>query len=170
MQPDLFDAQYLGNFAGMLSGGAAECTQNEVADVLATFDRNFTDRVGHTFDGDGQETVGNRFRRYRGNMVGRDRFNQFVKLAANHIDIQLLIGVRSKYAGEITGRYAAQQQVGIRNRQRAIAAVTSRSRIGPGRIGTDLKTLVLVFENRSPTCSNRMDFHHRRTQSYPCYY
>ena len=58
MDHDPFDAERVGDEAGVLAAGAAEAAERVARHVVAALDRDLLDGVGHVLDRDGQEAVG----------------------------------------------------------------------------------------------------------------
>ena len=71
-----------------------------------------------------------------------------------------------KIFGKKSGNELANHHVGIGHRQRSIAPVAFRPRIGAGGIGPDAETGAIEMQDRAATGGNRMNEHHRRAHTY----
>ena len=125
MQQHLAHPQQLSQGTGVLAAGAPEAAQHGLAQIVAPLDRHAPDRFRHALQGHGERTFSRLLRR------AAHRCRQRPELLTHRLRIQRQIALGAKYRREQLRLQAAQQQVGIGDRERPAAAVTGRARIGP---------------------------------------
>ncbi len=128
MQKNGVDMQRVGDLARMLTGGPAEAAQGETTGVIAPLHRNLLDGVSHLLHGDAQEACRQLRWRHR---PGRGRaylVRQSLKSIAHDLKVERLVAPAAKDGREEIRLDAAQQQVGIRNGQRAAIPIACGAR------------------------------------------
>ena len=129
MEQNLLHAKLLGHSAGMLPCRAAKGHQHVVGRIVTLSHRDRTDRARHVGVGHLQKAGRQLERRIvlaggRGDLLGR--------LCQSALD-RLLV----EREGEAVGRHAPEDDVEIRDRERAAAAITRRAWISAGALGAN---------------------------------
>ena len=153
--------QRIGDEAGMLAAGAAEGVEQIFRDVVATLHRDLLDGVGHVLDGDGQEPLGDLFRR----AAVAELLGEFGEFLAHHRDVQRLVLVRPEHRGEEFRLQLAEHDIGIGDGQRPAAAIGGGAGIGTGRRRADLETPLVDGQDRAAAGRHRVDAQHRRADA-----
>ena len=109
----------------MLSAGTAKAVKGIAPDVIAALHRNLLDRIGHVFDGDLDEAVGDFF-----GFAAADLLRQIGEGVSYRMGIERKVlrsaeNLRKEFGNELSDHY-----VGIRDGQRAAAPIAFRARIG----------------------------------------
>ena len=126
-------AERVGDQAGVLAAGAAEAIERIARHVVAALHRNLLDRVRHVLDGDLDEAVGDLLPAvapapptFCGEIVE--------SRAAPHASSSGWFCAGPKIFGKKSGDQLADHHIGVGHRQRPVAAVAFRPRIGAGRV------------------------------------
>ena len=153
MDENGFDAQRIGDQASMLATGRPKAVQDISGDVIAAFDRDFLDRVGHVLNRDADEAVGDIF----GGALRANLSRNRLKTAAAGVGIDGLIAAVSKQCREMPGGEFAGCDVGIGDGERSAAPVASRAWIGTSAFGSNAHAGAIKGQYRTAACRNRVD-------------
>ena len=147
--------------AGVLSAGAAEAVERVARHVIAALHGNLLDRVRHVLDRDLDEAVGDLLR----GLVA-DLLRQIVEVVPHSLGVERLVLGGSENLREEIRDQLANHHIGVRHRQRPLAAVAGRPRIGGRRVGADAEARAVEMQDRAAAGSHRVDQHHRRAHAH----
>ena len=145
-----------------MPAGAAEAIERIAGHVIAALHRYFFDRIGHVFDGDLDETVGDLF----GAPPVADLFRKRSKSIANRLGIERQILPRSEDLRKKFRNELPHHDIGVGHRQRTAAAVAFRSGIGASRIRTDAEACAVIVQDRSAARRDGVNEHHWRAHAH----
>ena len=116
----------VGDQAGMLPSGAAECIQHIVGDVVAPLHRDGQDRIRHVLHGDADEAVGD----LRSLAAIADLGGERGEALPHDLGVERLILRWPEDLREEFGDELARHDIGVGDGERSAAPVTGRPRIG----------------------------------------
>ena len=161
MDQHLGHAERIGDEAGVLAAGAAEAVERVARHVVAALHRNLLDRVRHVLDRDLDEAVGDLL-----GGVLPTCFDSSPKAPRHRTGVERLVLVRPENLREEIRHQLAGHHIGVGDRQRPVAAVTFRSRIGARRIRPDAEAGAVEMQDRTAARRDRVDQHHRRAHAH----
>ena len=154
--------QGVGDVAGVLAARPAKAIERIARDIIAARDRNRLDRLGHLCDRNGEKSIGDRLRLPPVADVARERRETL----RHDFIVERLVAARAEHFREQIGDQLARHQIGVGDRERTAAAISSRSGIGAGRSWANAKARAVECEDRSAACGDGMDLHHRRAHAH----
>ena len=146
----------------MLSAGTAKGVQQVTGDIVASLDADLLDGVGHVLDCDPNKPFCDRF----GRLFAAELPGDFGKTGDHRCGVKRLVLLRAEDGRKGVRLQFAEHQVGIGQGQRTAATIAGGTGIGAGRIGPNLKTVVVEFEYRAASGRDRVDPHHGRAQAH----
>ena len=159
-------AECVGDEAGVLPPGGAECAEGVLGDVIAALDGDLLDGVGHVFHGDAEEAIGDLPEALLGGLglgcrivVGVDLIGQGGKTLADHGLVDGEIPLRSEYRREEARDDLAHHEVAVGDRQGAATPITGGAGVGAGGFGTDPKAPVPEVRDGAAPGGDGVDAH-----------
>ncbi len=150
----------------MLSRGAAERQQQELARIMAATQREFADRVRHARNRYVEEGRRESLDGEVWSALPRDVLRDGRQPGPRGLGIRWLGARCAENVREALGADAAEQHVAVRHGCGASAPVAGWPGIGPSGVRPHLQATVCVAHDRPAARGDRVDVHHRRLQAH----
>ena len=166
MHVDPFDAQAIGDQAGVLPCCTAERDQGVAGHVVPALDRDLLDGIRHVLDGDRQEALGDllggtALAGGRGNLVGHG-----LERGDDRRGIEWLITTGTEHRREVLGPQIAEKHVAVGDGEGPSIAVGRRPRVGARRLRTHTHPASVEANDRTSTRGDGVDVDHRGPYPY----
>ena len=153
-------AQRVGHGAGVLAARAAEHVQDVLGHVVAALHRNLLDRVGHVGHGDLDEADRDLLGPAAVAGGPGDLAGERLELHGGGLGVQRLVATGAENAREMGGLDAAEQDVGVGQRERAAVAVAGGPGVGPRGVRADPVPAAVEVQHRAAARGHGVDGQH----------